>query len=98
MGDDAEREKKRKRQEKRMTKIVNKAWGLDRSEPFQDASAFSFVSYDGSPLDLRTMGLSLGKGTYQIGRKGWEKFASDIGGIYQRFIVRWVSHVLCVET
>ena len=88
MGDDGQREKKRKRQEKKMNKIVFQAWGLERSEPFQDASAFSFKSYDGSPLDLGTMGRGIDKGAYQIGRKGWEKFASDIGGIYHRFIVR----------
>lgn len=82
-----ELEARRKRQRKKMTKILSKAWSLDRADPFQEIQDEKVMAMGGSdPMDLMSMGQSLEKGTYQHGRRGWEQFACDLGGIYNRFI------------
>jgi len=88
---DPQRELKRKKQTKKMTKILSKAWSIDRADPFQevqDPKQFQ-SALDGecdSPIDLTSMGQSLDSGTYHDGKKGWEKFSADLGGVYNRFI------------
>jgi hypothetical protein len=81
-----EREAKRKRQVKKMTKILSKSWQLDHSEPFQEVTDDQLKMMGEGPFDLTGMGISLDNGTYHLGRKGWELFASHLGGIYNRFI------------
>lgn len=84
---DAEREAKMKRQKKKMTKVLSKAWSIERAEPFQEVEDDQVEAVGGEgPLDLTTMGQSLDKKFYVLGRKGWEHFARDLGGIYNRFI------------
>jgi hypothetical protein len=84
---DPEIEAKRKRQKKKMTKILSKAWGLDRADPFQELEDKDVMAVGGSgPMDLTSIGQNLEKGVYQHGRRGWEQFACDLGGIYNRFI------------
>jgi len=86
---DAERVAKHKRQLKKMTKILSKAWSIDKAEPFQEVEDAELRAIGGGgPIDLTTMGQSLDCNTYEIGRKGWEKFARDLGCIYNRFIAR----------
>jgi len=81
------REAKRKRQEKKMTKIIAKAWSLEQSEIFQEIADPELKALTGGPLDLTTMGRSLDSGIYPLGRQGWETFARDMGFVYNRFIV-----------
>ena len=100
---DAEREAKHKRQIKKMTKILSKAWRIDRAEPFQEVDDDQVLhvapiidAEDGEkkrlrPMDLTSMGKGLSQETYVLGRKGWEKFACDLGGIYNRFIAWYVG-------
>ena len=85
-----EREVRKQRQKRKMTKILTKAWGLDRAEPFQEVSAdHSTPTTNGRPRDLTTMGQNLENGVYSApGKRGWEQFALDIGSVYNRFIMR----------
>jgi hypothetical protein len=90
-GVDAERDAKVKRQQKKMTKILSKAWTIEHADPFQECEddqvlAVRGPSY-GGPMDLTSMGKNLDKKAYPLGRKGWEQFARDLGGVYCRFIV-----------
>lgn len=85
-NEEDEREAKRKRQVKKMTKILSKSWQLDHSEPFQEVTDDQLKMMGEGPYDLTGMGISLDNGTYHLGRKGWELFASHLGGIYNRFI------------
>ncbi len=89
------RKAKAKKQEKKMSKILSKAWALDRSDTFQQvASAPSSVT---PPIDLQSVGDNLEKGAYPLGRKGWEKFAGDIGFVYNQFIVRYDLDIYIVK-
>ena len=90
--DDEEKEARRKRQAKKMTKIIAKAWNLPHAEHFTQVSsapAAAGGSSDGAaatPHDLTGIGQALDAGAYHLGRHGWEKFAADLGGVYNRFI------------
>ena len=86
---DAEGEAKSRRQQKKMIKILSKAWQIDHADPFQeveDDQVLAVGGGGGGPMDLTTMGQSLDKKAYPLGRKGWEQFARELGGIYNRFI------------
>ena len=85
-----EKEVKRRKQLKKMTKILAKAWELPKSEPFQESSRFSS---QGNVFDLATLGEYLGEGCYKLGRSGWAKFAQDIGGVYNRHIEWYVINI-----
>ena len=95
--DDEEKEARRKRQAKKMTKIIAKAWNLPHAEHFTQvvSPAPAPAGADNSaappaPLDLTGIGQALDAGAYHLGRHGWEKFAADLGGVYNRSI-RYVS-------
>ena len=66
-----EREAKQKKQARKMTKIISKAWSLPGSDPFHDGS-----------YSLSTVGRNLDSGKYCLGKNGWEAFATDMGAIY----------------
>ena len=84
---EAELAAKRKKQKKKMTKILSKAWQLERAEPFQEVDDDQVIDVGGDgPMDLTSMGKNLDKDVYHLGRKGWEQFAADLGFIYNRFI------------
>lgn len=68
----AEKEKKRKKQYKRMGKILAAAWEWDSI--FQDDGAGSMC--------LADVGQNLDQQTYRLGRHGWEEFARHLGGVY----------------
>lgn len=80
------RKAKVKKQEKKMSKILSKAWTLDRAETFQQVT--SSPSSSTTSIDLQSVGDNLERGKYPLGRKGWEKFAGDIGYVYTQFILR----------
>lgn len=88
--DDKEKEARRKRQAKKMTKIIAKAWSLPHAEHFQQCRAGASengTANGSSPLDLTSIGQTLDAGGYHLGRHGWEKFAADLGGVYSRFLM-----------
>jgi hypothetical protein len=90
------RKMKLKKQEKKMTKVLSKAWSLDGADLFQEAVAVSAdsnanasnSSTAGIRLDLSTVGQHLDNGEYSLGRKGWEAFAAELGYVYNQFIVQ----------
>eukprot|EP00521_Asterionellopsis_glacialis_P018553 CAMPEP_0195296828 /NCGR_PEP_ID=MMETSP0707-20130614/20260_1 /TAXON_ID=33640 /ORGANISM="Asterionellopsis glacialis, Strain CCMP134" /LENGTH=98 /DNA_ID=CAMNT_0040358449 /DNA_START=44 /DNA_END=340 /DNA_ORIENTATION=- len=83
---------KRRKQLKRMTKIVAKAWALTNSEPFQESphhrSSSKQQGGKAACYDLSTIGQHIDNEEYGFGRHGWEQFAKDLGGVYNRHITR----------
>jgi hypothetical protein len=78
--DAAEKEKKRKKQVARMGKMVAKAWELPNADPFHTDPHSSNI------LCLTAIGKKLDEEGYRFGKHGWEDFARDIGGVYNRHI------------
>uniref|UniRef100_A0A7S4JIP1 DDT domain-containing protein n=1 Tax=Odontella aurita TaxID=265563 RepID=A0A7S4JIP1_9STRA len=78
----SEKEVRRKKQAKKMTKIIAKSWNIPGAEPFQDSKHSSKDSI----RDLSSVGQKLDAGDYHLGRQGWEMFAGEMGGIYNRHI------------
>ena len=86
-----EKEKRRKKQAKRMGKVLARAWQLDDSEDFQDGSGDSTAV-----LCLTAIGKKVDAAEeYRLGRHGWEVFARDLGGVYNRHIHRYASYAHC---
>lgn len=79
--DDAERERRRKKQFKRMGKILGKCWDLD--EAFQERAA-SDTADEELVLCLTDIGRRVDEQTYRLGKHGWEDFARDLGGVFNR--------------
>jgi hypothetical protein len=80
-----EKEKKRKKQFKRMGKILGKVWDLDAA--FQDNNNNSDdEETTDAVLCLTDVGQKIDQGVYRLGRHGWEDFARDLGGIYNRHV------------
>mmetsp|Transcript_32339 Transcript_32339/g.36808 ORF Transcript_32339/g.36808 Transcript_32339/m.36808 type:complete len:95 (+) Transcript_32339:237-521(+) len=87
------KELKRRKQRKKMSKILTRAWELPNSEPFQESNWESSLN---NTFDLAAIGKNLDESVYQLGRSGWESFARDIGGVYNRHTERYVvSTDLC---
>eukprot|EP00547_Thalassionema_nitzschioides_P013554 CAMPEP_0194249628 /NCGR_PEP_ID=MMETSP0158-20130606/20923_1 /TAXON_ID=33649 /ORGANISM="Thalassionema nitzschioides, Strain L26-B" /LENGTH=1526 /DNA_ID=CAMNT_0038986183 /DNA_START=14 /DNA_END=4591 /DNA_ORIENTATION=- len=80
-----EKEEKKRKQGRKMTKILARAWDLPNSQPYQKCDKISSV---GNIFDLSAIGRNLDDGVYKLGRSGWEEFARDIGGVYNRHISR----------
>ena len=86
----ADKEVKRKKQFKRMSKILAKAWEWD--EAFQESSS----NADNIEVIrcLAELGAKLDRKAYKLGRHGWEAFAQDLGGVFNWHIQRYES--MCV--
>lgn len=69
MSDD-KHEKRRKKQRKKMGKIVAQAWKL--GDDFHD--------------DLTAIGSKLDSEAYKVGRHGWDDYAKDLGAVYNHHI------------
>lgn len=85
--DEAEKEKRRRKQFKRMGKILGKVWDLDAA--FQDRSdENNDAAGDDDPdhlvLCLTDVGGRIDGQAYRVGRHGWEDFARDLGGVFNR--------------
>jgi len=78
--DDAEKEKRRKKQFKRMGKILGKCWDLD--VVFQDRTASD--TDEEQVLCLTDIGKRIDDQAYRLGKHGWEDFARDLGGVFNR--------------
>ncbi|KAG7352301.1 DDT domain containing protein [Nitzschia inconspicua] len=91
---DAEKEKKRQKALRRMEKILTKAWELSDAEPFQMAKHSSTSSI----LCLTSLGQKVDEQRYSYGKHGWEDFARDIGGIYNRHLHRKTKHAKTAQT
>lgn len=77
------------RQKKKMSKILKRAWDFDDAmHPFQICNDVEIVFSAGSspPYDLQNFKLFLVNDRYEVGRTGWEKFASDLGSLYSLFL------------
>ena len=62
-----DKEQKRRKQLKRMNKILANAW-KESDDSFQDG--------------LATIGQKLDANEYRFGKHGWEDFSKDLGGVY----------------
>lgn len=87
MSSTEEKEKKRRKQLKRMAKVLAKAWELN--EPVFQEDPKSTPDY---VLSLTTVGEKIDAEHYRLGRHGWEEFAQDLGGVYNRHIQRYVQN------
>jgi len=74
---DPEKEKKRQKSLRRMTKILGKAWELPNAEPFHSSNKHPHLGAIGEKLDREE---------YRYGRSGWEDFSKDMGNVYNRHI------------
>jgi len=85
-GDHAvdEKEKKRRKQQQKLGKMLAKVWNLKGSEAFQEER--HATSKEGHVLDLTTIGQKIDENKYRLGRHGWEDFARDVGGVFNRHI------------
>ena len=98
-AEDDEREKRRKKQAKRMGKILARVWELPDSSAFQDDGTGMVKSGERSDDEgndnnsnlccLVAIGSKLDRDGYKVGRHGWEEFAADLGGVYNRHIARY---------
>lgn len=84
--EEVEKEKKRKKQFKRMGKILGSVWNLDTS--FQDSNDTNSGTM---VLCLTDVGQRIDQGSYRLGRHGWEDFAKDLGGVYNWHINGYVG-------
>eukprot|EP00980_Cylindrotheca_fusiformis_P016753 scaffold5048_cov121-Cylindrotheca_fusiformis.AAC.4 len=88
------KEKKRKKALRRMGKIVGQAWNLNKAEPFYTSPNTPAAPAAGGgdkpePIYcLTSLGQKVDDQGYKHGRHGWEDFARDIGGVYNRHIQR----------
>lgn len=85
MSEIDEKEAKRRKQVKRMTRILAKVWELPGARVFQKSGKASSAD---QVFDLSSLGRNLDDGVYKLGRTGWEKFARDIGGVYNQHMRR----------
>jgi hypothetical protein len=69
-GEEAEKAKQRKKQIKKMGKLLATIWELDAD--FQH--------------DLTAVGKKIDQESYSHGKAGWHEFAKHVGGIYQNHI------------
>jgi hypothetical protein len=86
--DDPEKEKKRQKALRRMGKILGKAWELPEAEHFHVSN--TNTNNTKAILSLGAIGEKLDGEGYRYGRHGWEDFAKDIGGVYNRHLHRYV--------
>lgn len=99
MVDDPEKERKRKKQTKRMSKILATVWELDAQfldaeEEEEDTAAAGERKNGGEggrpAVCLADVGQRVDQGSfYKLGRHGWEAFSRDLGAVFQRHIQRY---------
>lgn len=90
MTENNDKERRRKKQFKRMGKIVATAWEWE--ETFQDDAERG----KGSVLCLIDLGEKVDSKAYRLGRHGWEDFARDLGGVYNRHVQGYVCVEFCL--
>ena len=90
MADNADetKEKRRRKQHKKMGKILGQV--CDWDESFQERTNDEKDANDGDDnavvLCLTDIGQKVDSKSYRIGRHGWEDFARDLGGVYHRHV------------
>lgn len=82
--DGSDKEKKRRKQLKRMGKLLSTAWEASDAV-FQDASDAG-KKREGCVYYLADIGRKLDSEAYRLGKHGWEDFCRDIGGVYNRHL------------
>lgn len=76
MSSSEEEARQRLRQKKKMTKLLNKLWDASEPNPFHSCS----------PANLSRVGQRLDAGKYHDRKRGWEKFAVELGKVYGRHL------------
>jgi hypothetical protein len=84
--DPADKEKKHKKQLKRMGRILAQAWELDNeTQYFQDDARQQPIGNDNDIiLCLTAVGTRIDNQYYRLGKHGWQDFCRDLGGVYAR--------------
>lgn len=87
-----DKEQKRRKQLKRMTKVLATAW--QESDPcFQEEDKGKNSNSD-SVLSLAAIGSKLDNKEYRAGKHGWEDFCRDLGSVYNYHIIKYVANLL----
>jgi hypothetical protein len=104
-----EKEKKRRKMFKKMSKVLASCWQLPDATPFQDdddddygvdSSNKKRVTAAAAPnvwkgFTLAPIGRKIDEKVYRFGRHGWEDFAADLGKVYNVHIQRSVVASCC---
>ena len=88
------KEKKRRKQFKRMGKILAAAWDWDAA--FQDKDDDDNNDSSNNITCLTDVGQQLDEQAYRLGRHGWEDFSRDLAGVYHTHIHAYVIVVVVV--
>jgi hypothetical protein len=105
MADNNEdKEKKRRKMFKKMSKVLASCWQMPDATPFQDDeddagdnnknggkkrnSSVAVAVWKG--FTLAPIGRKIDEKVYRFGRHGWEDFAADLGKVYNVHIQRYV--------
>ena len=75
---------------RKMTKIMAKIWSFPSASIFHTCK---WPTETNRPMNLKAVGQNLDDGYYQHGRKGWKKFAFDIGAVFNTHIS---TYVICL--
>ena len=76
---------KNNKQQRKMARILAKAWNLENARMFQQISS---SEYNEGGLDLTSIGQRLDTGHYNDLELGWKQFSSELGYVYNRIITR----------
>lgn len=74
---------KNNKQQRKMARILAKAWNLENARMFQQISS---SEYNEGGLDLTSIGQRLDTGHYNDLELGWKQFSSELGYVYNRII------------
>jgi hypothetical protein len=100
-----DKEKKRRKMFKKMSKVLASCWQLPDATPFQDDDeeddsskkngggkrrTTAAVAVVWKGFTLAPIGRKIDEKVYRFGRHGWEDFATDLGKVYNVHIQRYV--------
>ena len=77
---------KNNKQQRKMARILAKAWNLENAHIFQQTS--SSESNEDVVFDLTSIGQRLDTGCYSDLELGWRQFCTELGYVYNRIITR----------
>jgi hypothetical protein len=85
---DDDKDKKRKKQFKRMGRLLGKIW-----EALSASTDGSIFRTDCETHNLAAIGSKIDAEAYRFGKHGWEAFARDVGSVFNVHVQRYVAVV-----